>query len=150
MPKHNKEKQHMTKVRNGDLIAAFEALEGLSQQKMNMEAALRLRRVKRNLEGVAKDVAELRGSLISEYGEGGTINQLSPRWAEFVPQYNELMLSETEVPNGVTLNPEDLWRRGAGGDRESLDIEPVVLDALDRVGVLGEPARLLTGPTPAD
>jgi hypothetical protein len=128
----------MVKISNNDLLAAFSVLDGLSQQKMNMEAALVVRRVKRNLEGAAKDVAELRDGLVHEYGEGGTINPSMPRWMEFLPHFNELMLSESEVPNGISLKPSDLWRRGPNGERESIDIEPMVLDALDRIGILDD------------
>jgi hypothetical protein len=131
-------------VTNAQLDAAFRRnpqtgepvgpLAVLGAARMNMDAASKVRRIVRALRGPWDDFEAGKATLITEYGEDGSVSPKSARWAEFVPAYNELLA--VRVPIECEQIPVgELWCR-VDGQREPIDLSPDAMDLLEAMGVL--------------
>lgn len=109
-------------------------LARLAAERMNVQAALRVRAVMRALTGPHADFIAVRDGLVAEYGSDGGISPTHERWAEFLPHYVELLNAEVEV-EVEPLNVADLWQR-IDGERVPLDLSPDEVELLGRAGAL--------------
>jgi hypothetical protein len=100
----------------------------LAQTRLNVDAALKVRRIVRTLAGPHADFVAVRDALVAEYGEDGAINPASPRWSEFAAPYAELLSAEVEV-ECEPLTAADLWHR-VDLTREPIELSAAELDAL--------------------
>ena len=104
-------------------------LARLSSERMNVQAALKVRGVARALAGPHADFIGVRDTLLAEYGTDGSISPQHERWTEFLPHYAELLNTEVAV-EVEPLAVDDLWRRGEDETRVPLDLSPDEIDLL--------------------
>lgn len=124
---------------NDQLVAAYRAVDALSDQPMGVRAALQIKRLRRALEP-AEDVLELRQEKLEEYAErngDGEMQQVEGGVALEDPQgFNEeieaLAAMEADV-NG------DLPQIEVGAlETEDVEVTAAQLEALDEAGVLAD------------
>lgn len=90
---------------------------------------LQLRETVKKMSATLEAFVEERNALVQEYGEDGQISPESPRWDEFVAQYEALMNAEVEVEWGplpeVVLDAFPL----SANDEEILTLSGLIQDA---------------------
>lgn len=130
-------------VPDGGRPPILDALVRIGAERKNQEAALKLIRIRRNVERAAKDFQEARNALIKQHGEGDDASGYrvlpkSPNLAAFVADMNELCAQAVPAEMlGETIAIADLWRR-ENGERVEIPIAENDIDALGDLLVLDE------------
>ena len=124
------------KTTNGELFNNIKpALGKLIQVQLPVKTSFEIAKFTALVQKNVDTVESVRNSLIAKYGETDKIRQVpvitpkSPRWDEFVPEYNELMDIEIELPDTVIVIPQNVNGR-------EVEIEPSVLIALEKFVVM--------------
>lgn len=132
---------------DGEKPPIFHALARIGAEKKNQAAALKLIRIRRNVERAAKDFEEARVALVKQHGreDEATGYRVPPEnLTAFVADFNELC--EQDVPADMlaeTVALADLWRHPDKGEQCEPDergrrviLIPVAENDIDALGEL--------------
>lgn len=124
------------KITNGELFNNIKpALGKLIQVQLPVKTSFEIAKFTALVQKSVDTIESVRNGLISKYGEidkarqAPVISQKSTRWDEFVPEYNELMEIEIELPDTIIVIPQNVNGR-------EVEIEPSVLIALEKFVVM--------------
>lgn len=119
------------KVLNGDIFNAKEPLEKVIQLPLPVKTSLQVAKFANKLGEELKAIEDVRMGLIQKYGkksEDGqqiSVDQTSPNYGKFIDEFNELMMTKTELVVDKIKLPSNV-------DGKELNIEPATLMALEK------------------
>ena len=94
----------MTTLANRDLKAAIDSLKAVGSTSLPIPIAIRMAKLRQNLERHAEAVEATRAGLIASLTNGGSqIAANEAAWPDFVKGFEELMAQEYALPDRFTL-----------------------------------------------
>lgn len=123
-------------IKNRDVMAAAQGLAAIGRTQLPMNVAVRMAKLRRNLEDHTQAIEETRLNLVNRLrGDATSIGTDHPNWAEFVDQFNEIMVQDYVLMDSFVLyerengsGPEYSWLRSFKSICK--DIEPNTLFGL--------------------